>query len=338
MILPTTNAQIEEDLPEVSTTFKAIHTAHHLGRTQYEAYKQTKEFATLNQAIRSYRLVLDLFDSLRLSQPFREHQDHVAKINDEVFAETMDLLHLLYIRTQNPAWKAEMWQVAERHRSFQLFQAIMRIHQEQSPNQHLAYKQAVDPIPIEKLQANLGPEEHMLAYMYGNKTVWAMKLTSSELDVVEVGVISELEEKIKKLRGALSDYGEVYLTCKDTTRSECDSAYTGMYIQEALSLFQQLWEPLFDSTGLFPQRVILIPHGQLHLLPFDALLTAQPTHSSQWQTHPYLLKRYELQQAYSAKVWYLTHTHSDGSHAKKSLALAPFVEGVPAYISTRSPE
>ncbi|MEO0583446.1 MAG: CHAT domain-containing tetratricopeptide repeat protein [Bacteroidota bacterium] len=321
---------------DIRMPFEAIHTAHYLGRAQYGVYQENLETNALGAALNSYRLALNLIDSLRLSQHHRESQSHVAEINDQVFAETMDLLYLMYEKTQNPKLWEEMWYVAERNRSFQLFQSMLKV-QKVSASSDAPLHQTFAPTLIADIQAQLLPDEHILSYMYGKEKVWAMKLSTQDLKVQSVGLVESVDEGVQKMRKALTSYWEAMRTCQDTSGNGCDSVGATAFVQQAYDVYRQIWRPSFDENGPFPQRVIIIPHGQLHLLPFGALLTAHPDIPHQWRSHAYLLQRYELQQAYSARIWYVQHTRTPSKEEKAnaSLALAPFVKGTPSYLTTR---
>ncbi|MEO1385154.1 MAG: hypothetical protein AAFV78_18185, partial [Bacteroidota bacterium] len=246
---------------------EAIHTAHDLGRAHYRVYQDNLETNALNVALNSYRLALNLIDSLCLSQSHRESQSHVAEINDEVFAEMMDLLYLMYEKTQNPKLWEEMWYVSERNRSFQLFQSMLN-SQKISSSSDAPFHQTYGPTPIADIQAQLLPDEHMLSYMYGKEKVWAMKLNAHDLKVQSVGSVESVDEGVQNMRKALTTYWEGRQTCQDTSENGCDSVGATAFTQQAHNVYHQIWRPSFDENGSFPQRVIVIPHGQLYLLPF----------------------------------------------------------------------
>ncbi|MEO1805806.1 MAG: CHAT domain-containing tetratricopeptide repeat protein [Bacteroidota bacterium] len=323
---------------DIRMPFEAIHTAHYLGRAHYGVYQENLETNALSAALNSYRLALNLIDSLRLSQSHRQSQSHIAEINDEVFAEMMDLLYLMYEKTQNPRLWEEMWYVAERNRSFQLFQSMLRI-QKASSTSDAPFHQTFAPTPIADIQAQLLPDEHMLSYMYGTEKVWAMKLNAHDLKVQSVGSVESVDEGVQNMRKALTSYWEARQTCQDTSENGCDSVGATAFTQQAHNVYRQIWRPSFEENGSFPQRVIVIPHGQLHLLPFGTLLTKLPDIPDRWRTHDYLLQKYEIQQAYSARIWFVQHTHTPSKKRKwgSSLALAPFLGEAPSYLTTRSP-
>ncbi len=52
-----------------------------------------------------------------------------------------------------------------------------------------------------------------------------------------------------------------------------------------------------------PPHMLIIPDGPLYYLPFDALLTEEADTNTNWQAWPFLLKKQQIQYAYSATVW-----------------------------------
>ena len=97
------------------------------------------------------------------------------------------------------------------------------------------------------------------------------------------------------------------------------------YQQAAYSLYQNLLDP--SLTTFQSKRLILMPDGLLHNLPFEALITAIQTGQgiSKWN---YLQKSKAIGYAYSATILskQLEASQVDESDKNKILALAPFVD------------
>lgn len=98
-------------------------------------------------------------------------------------------------------------------------------------------------------------------------------------------------------------------------------AFKSAYLREAAALYRDLVAPGERSFGS-KSKLLLSPDGSLHLLPFEALLTASPQ-DSDFSRLPYLLRRYAMTYVPSASV--LAGLQSSRAHsatAKRSGAKA----------------
>lgn len=98
------------------------------------------------------------------------------------------------------------------------------------------------------------------------------------------------------------------------------------YQQKAHQLYQTLLEPV--TEGLKEERLILMPDGLLHNLPFEALITMVQAEANigEWK---YLQNQYQLSYAYSATI--LAKQMQSGVDPSENLgeeilALAPFAD------------
>lgn len=91
----------------------------------------------------------------------------------------------------------------------------------------------------------------------------------------------------------------------------------GLWRAPLRRLHQQLVAPV-DKTGLLlgKRRLIIAPHGELHYLPFAALLEPGPTER-------FLIERYDLTYVPSASVWMRLNERRAPSATRTVLALAP---------------
>jgi CHAT domain-containing protein len=88
-------------------------------------------------------------------------------------------------------------------------------------------------------------------------------------------------------------------------------------------LYRLLIEPV-EASGLLAGKraIVIVPHGDLHFLPFGALLTDEADDR-------YLIERYQLTYAPSASVWLRLRQHPP-RRAARVLALAPHADRLPA--------
>jgi CHAT domain-containing protein len=91
-------------------------------------------------------------------------------------------------------------------------------------------------------------------------------------------------------------------------------------------LHEHLIAPV-EASGLLAgaRRLILVPHAELHYLPFAALLDPG--------SRKYLVERFELAQAPSASVWLALGDRRRGRASEGALALAPRPDALPASLA-----
>jgi tetratricopeptide (TPR) repeat protein/CHAT domain-containing protein len=85
-------------------------------------------------------------------------------------------------------------------------------------------------------------------------------------------------------------------------------------------LYEQLLAPV-DVAGLLrgKRRLLIVPHAELHYLPFEALLVSD-------RPREFLIERYDVAYAPSSSVWVQLGKRARSSHADRVLALAPRVD------------
>ena len=138
----------------------------------------------------------------------------------------------------------------------------------------------------------------------------AFVVASDRLSVVDLPVTgAELANQVDFVRGVL--------TPKGTSRR--DSPWEAPLRR----LRGQLVTPL-EQAGLLrgKRRLLIVPHRELHYLPFAALL--EPGPSGQ-----FLVQRYEIGTVASGAVWLRLHARAASPRRTKLLALAPRLSDLP---------
>lgn len=110
------------------------------------------------------------------------------------------------------------------------------------------------PIPLRILQASLRPDEMLLEYVLDEPQSYCLQITRTS---VIVGALPGGRKHIE-------DLVDNYLTTVRSRRSE---------ITIGKQLFSMLLQPLIGQGS--KTRLIIVPDGKLHLLPFDALKDQQ---------------------------------------------------------------
>ncbi len=121
------------------------------------------------------------------------------------------------------------------------------------------------------IQAKLPADEVLIEYYYDDKKVYAFVITRERLQVVWLEA-THLAREVKSFRDAL------------------DSPRDSRHLALSQSLYRKLFQPLASLVN--QPHVLIVAHGALHYLPFNALHDGQQ----------YLIDRYRLRQLPSASV------------------------------------
>jgi len=149
-------------------------------------------------------------------------------------------LNLELLNTDDPAQRAAVLD--------QIGDTEGRLH---SPS--LEDRTAVDPVPLAQLQSDLGPKQVLIEYVLDDPRSYALSITRTNVNRYFLPSRETLAEEVRDYRFVV-------------TQREPDVAI-------AQQLFQQL-------LGTIPEykhdtEVIVVPDGELDLLPFSALLDGQ---------------------------------------------------------------
>ena len=139
----------------------------------------------------------------------------------------------------------------------------------QSPE--LASLISVTSIPLAELQRLIGADETLIEYYYDDKDIYIFFLSNGKLRSVRV------------MKGAIAD--DIRLL-----RSLIENPRSGDTIALCQRLYKQIVAPI--ESGLKGQSLIIVPHGALHYLPFNALHDGRS----------YLIERHSIRMLPSASV------------------------------------
>ena len=122
-----------------------------------------------------------------------------------------------------------------------------------APKTRSLMKSAADrsrPVPLRNIQASLNRDEMLLEYVLGESQSYCLRLTRTGTTVLVIPAGR------KRIEGLVGDY----LRAVRSRETE---------IMAGQELFTLLVNPAIDNSSM--TRVIIVPDGTLHLLPFDAL-------------------------------------------------------------------
>lgn len=170
---------------------------------------------------------------------------------------------------------------------------------------------------LEEVQSWLNEDQAMLSYFVGDSASYVFKVLKNDLELVILEEDYPLEERVTDLRQSLYSYH------LDPNRS--DELYLQMaatYVQTAHDLHRRLIHPL----GNLPEHLIILPAGLLGYIPFEVLLSEEPTKVTDFVNHPYLLRKHTISYTYSATLLREMLEQQHQPKYRKLLAFAPAFE------------
>jgi CHAT domain-containing protein/tetratricopeptide (TPR) repeat protein len=168
---------------------------------------------------------------------------------------------------------------------------------------------AAEPIDWRTAASRLGDDEALVEYLVTDSASSALVVTRDTVAAFDLNAD-------RRQLSALVDFVRDAMGRPDTTAAP-------LWRAPLHRLYQLLIEPVEESGLLAGKRtIVIVPHGDLHFLPFGALLTDDAG-------TPFLIERYQLTYAPSASVW-LRLQHGAPRRAGRVLALAPHTDRLPA--------
>ncbi len=112
-----------------------------------------------------------------------------------------------------------------------------------------------------------------------------------------------------------------------------DSLDQWMYIESAYQLYQLLIEPAIHALQKNIkverlEKLVLIPHGKLLYLPFEALLTSNVSPDTPYDKLPYLIQKHTISYHYSATLFH--HSPQNNGHKQPPITKS-FIGFAPIY-------
>jgi CHAT domain-containing protein len=140
---------------------------------------------------------------------------------------------------------------------------------EQSPE--LASLVSVTSLDTAEIKSNIPKDEALVEYYYAEKDMFAFILSAQGLKAVKLNS-DNLAENIQQFRKLL------------------ESPISSDYMELSRQLYKRLIQPL--ESSLDNKKIIIVPHGAMHYLPFNALHDGKR----------YLIERYSIRILPSASV------------------------------------
>ena len=143
------------------------------------------------------------------------------------------------------------------------------------------------PGTVAEVQRSLGEDELLVEFLLGEDRSHAWAVTSTSFRLVSLPAAPELERSVRGLLPLLADYNQ---TGSDPT----------YFRAVAGSLSRALLDPLLEEVTA-AKRILVSPHGALHLLPFEVLLTSGAG-ATRYSDLPFLVREVEVSYAPAASA------------------------------------
>jgi CHAT domain-containing protein len=183
------------------------------------------------------------------------------------------------------------------------YEQLMARLEKSYPHKYKAQTAAPDEV-----QAALDNQTAVLEYFLGDSSIYAFALTKADVKIYVIRKASSFQKLVTAMAGSLKNV---------TSKAE--------YLRSAAQLYRILLKPL-EPLCAEKRRWIIIPDGELHQIPFEALLaeTVAPQSDADYRTLPYLIKQREISYHYSATLFLKSlQENSGGSYANLFAGFAP---------------
>lgn len=206
----------------------------------------------------------------------------------------------------------------------QQYEALIDLFEKEYPEYYqLKHNQKV--ISSSQIQSNLDEETAIVSYSLNDDQIIINTLTHSTFNITIKNVDTEhfnLNKAIYNLHKLLQKKTLV----QNHNREK--------FIQNSFVLYQHLIEPI-EALIKGKKRLIFIPEGMLHYVPFETLIASDQ--EINFQKMPYLIKDFEISYHHSVTLYNDFAQKKAYSNTSSMLAVAPiFDENVkPAFMASR---
>ncbi|TRZ75247.1 MAG: CHAT domain-containing protein [Deltaproteobacteria bacterium] len=198
----------------------------------------------------------------------------------------------------NLAVVAQVEDKEKQNKSRALVLALRKDLQEKAPE--LAALVSVTTPATAEIQRKISPEETLLEYYSTGKDWYVFILTSGSITAQKLAII-DLERDIEALRNTITDRN------------------SAGYTQSTQALYRKLFAPI--TPVVKTKKLIIVPHGALHYLPFSALSDGKE----------YLIDRFSIRTLPSASVLIFLQVRAKNTEAGTALIFGNPKLGDPKY-------
>jgi len=181
------------------------------------------------------------------------------------------------------------WQknILERRRANEALLARL----ENSYPEYYQIKYGAPALSIPALQQLLPPNTGLLQYFRGDQGLYVFYFDKTAARGLQLNADSSLTQTLERLLGNLRDRNQA-------VEQGRNAAAVGQFATDAAALYRMLLAPAFEKM---PEKLVVIPDGNLSYLPFELLLTESDAATS-YADLPFLLRKTVLRYEYSASL------------------------------------
>lgn len=160
---------------------------------------------------------------------------------------------------------------------------------EKNYSEYYQLKYQTHTASVDEIQNYLPDKTALLEYFVGDSTIYIFSVTKSSFDVSTLRKPLDFQELIKDYYSSI-------------VKSESEK-----YIKSSVSLSKLLIEPVIHTLSSI-ESLIIIPHDLLYKVPFEALLTAEPSLKTskpvKFSSLNYLITEFVISYHYSSNLYY----------------------------------
>lgn len=181
-------------------------------------------------------------------------------------------------------------------------------------------------IKHDQLLTKTKPGDVIIHFDYKSKNTYALAISSSKTEFLKLDPLPD--SLVQQFRNSLDP---------STVNSRAEENFQE-YTQSAYAIYQSQLKPVLDK---FPEaeKIYVIPDGQLHHIPFDALISELPTDNIvNYKELKYLIRNYTFSYANSATTLFKTKSLLNRleTPGQNILAFAPSYSNQQSGIASRS--
>ena len=180
--------------------------------------------------------------------------------------------------------------------------------------QYFQLKFNIETASIEQIQQQLDTGTFFIEYFVGKSCIYLFAIDQNSYSIHQITKPDNFSQLIRSFRQAMEWMDE------------------SLFADTGYELFRLLLSPVVatNSESQIPisriTNLLIIPHGELLYLPFDALLTSKPAADTpEFHQLPYLIRQFSITYHYSATLWLngISRQVVTGSLKDSFLGIAP---------------
>lgn len=164
-------------------------------------------------------------------------------------------------------------------------------------------KYVASPLPLSKIQSSLLEDETLINYLMDESHLYLIKIEKDRSRFYKIGIDSSFRKNIHAFKKAIIQKDKALLA----------------------NLGYQIHNTLFKQVNV-KQKLIIIPDGDLNILPFELLTSTKASAESSFLKWDFLLQKHAISYHYSADLFY-EERQKNNTASKSLISIAPDYSG-----------